>query len=196
MFAYISGIVESTQSDQVVIDCGGVGFEVHTNPASLQSLFVGKEARLFTHFIVREDAFSLYGFISREDRQMFARLISVTGIGPRLALSVLSVLSAPQVAMAVISADEKALVRVPGLGKKSAQRLILELKGKMQPADAASAGMVMPSVGADAVDEAIDILTAMGFAPVDSAAAVALVLAEGGTPEQTAMNALRRLDRK
>jgi Holliday junction DNA helicase RuvA len=195
MYAYICGVVAEVGQDRAIIDCHGVGYEIYTNPASLQALQTGKEARLHTHLIVRDDAHTLYGFLQHEDKEMFGRLITVGGIGPRLGLAALSVLSAPQIAMAILS-DDETLVRVPGLGKKTAQRLILELKGKLKSEHALiDAGVLTAVEPGGAVDEAIAILTAMGFAPQDSAAAVALVCAEGGTPEQMAMNALRRLDR-
>ncbi len=196
MYSFISGIVDNMEQDIVVIDCHGVGYELFTTPATMQTIAVGKQAKLYTQLIVREDALTFYGFAHKEDKEMFKRLISVSGIGPKLALALLSALSAPQVAMAIITADEKSLIRVPGLGKKTAQRLILELKGKLQTAHVSLSNDALSSASSgDVVDEAIDILTAMGFAPPDSAAAVALVRAEGGTPEQMAMSALRRLDR-
>ena len=189
-------MVEEIGLDRVVVDCHGVGYEIFTNTASLHAVEHGKPAKFYTRFVVRDDAQLLYGFVSKEDKSMFERLISVSGVGPKVALSVLSSLSAAEVALAIISGDEKALSRVPGLGKKTSQRLILELKGAMQKEEWSGA-IDVPSLlsGNDVVDEAIAVLMAMGFAQQDSAAAVALVKAEGGTAEQMAINALRRLDR-
>ena len=196
MYAFISGTVDEIGLDRVVVDCHGVGYEIFTNTASLHAVEHGKATKFYTHYVVRDDARQLYGFVNKEDKSMFERLISVSGVGPKVALSLLSSLSAPEVAMAILSGDEKALSRVPGLGKKTAQRLILELKGALQKEDwsAAGAAPFVPG-GDDVVDAAIAVLMAMGFAQQDSAAAVALVKAEGGTAEQMAINALRRLDR-
>lgn len=196
MYSFISGIVSNMEQDAVVIDCHGVGYEIFTNPATMQEMAVGDTAKLFVQLIVREDSMTFYGFAHKEDREMFKRLIAVSGVGPKLALALLSALNAPKVAMAIMTADEKTLVRVPGLGKKTAQRLILELKGKLQSDDIIQTGDAFLTQSSDgAVDEAIAILCAMGFSPSDSAAAVALVRAEGGAPEEMAMSALRRLDR-
>ncbi len=195
MYAFINGIVDRLGDDSVDLDCHGVGYEIFTNPSSMQSLSLGKPTKLYVQLIVREDAHTLYGFAQKEEKEMFVRLLTVSGIGPKLALSILSSMTAPQVAMAIIANDEKTLVRVPGLGKKTAQRLILELKSRMQSEHALTQAPVVLAAE-DNVDDAVAILMAMGFAPQDSAAAVALVKAEGGNAEQMAMSALRRLDRK
>ncbi len=195
MYAYLSGIVDRFGNDSVDLDCNGIGYEIFTNPATLQTLSLGAPAKLFVLLIVREDAHTLYGFTQKEEKEMFLRLLSVSGIGPRLALAILSAMSSVQVAMAIITNDERALVRVPGLGKKMAQRMILELKSKMQAEHVLTESITAVSSD-DTIDEAVAILMAMGFSLADSAAAVALVLAEGGSAQQMAMSALRRLDRK
>ena len=195
MYAFIDGIVDRLGEDSVDLNCHGVGYEIFTNSSSMQAMSLGKPAKLYVQLIVREDAHTLYGFSQKEEKQMFMRLLTVSGIGPKLALSILCAMTAPQVAMAIIANDERALVRVPGLGKKTAQRLILELKSKMQSEHALTEQPVAVTAEDD-VDDAVAILMAMGFSPQDSAAAVALVRAEGGNSEQMAMSALRRLDRK
>jgi Holliday junction DNA helicase RuvA len=195
MYAFISGVVDRINGDSVDLDCHGIGFEIFTNPASMQAMSSGKPAKLYVQLIVREDAHTLYGFLQAEDKQMFNRLLGVTGIGPKLALSVLSTMSASQVAISIVTSDEQALTCVPGLGKKMAQRLILELKSRLL-SENIQIGVPAAIQGEDIIEDAIAILLAMGFSPQDSAAAVALVKAEGGNAETIAMSALRRLDRK
>ena len=196
MYAFLDGTVEEIDTDRLAINCGGVGYEVLSNTASIQSCKVGGRAKLYTRLSVREDALTLFGFCTREEKAMFDRLITVSGIGPKVALSILSAMSASETAIAIVTGDEKALGRVPGIGKKTAQRLILELKGAVANEQMLSAPATVAAGGeSDAVEEAIAILVAMGFSPMDSAAAVALVKAEGGAPEEMAIAALRRLDR-
>lgn len=196
MYAFLDGTVEEIDTDRMAINCGGVGYEVLSNTASIQSCKVGGRAKLYTRLIVREDALTLFGFCTREEKAMFDRLITVSGIGPKVALSILSAMSASETAIAIVTGDEKALGRVPGIGKKTAQRLILELKGAVANEQMLAAPATVAAGGeSEAVEEAIAILVAMGFSPMDSAAAVALVKAEGGAPEEMAIAALRRLDR-
>ena len=138
----------------------------------------------------------LYGFLHKDEKEMFLRLISVSGIGPKVGLSILSTLTAQQAAIAIVSGDDKVLSKVPGIGKKTAQRLVLELKGTIE--NQALIGKIPetgPAGDEKQVTDAIAILTAMGFAPSDAAAAVALIQAEGGTAEEMAVAALRKLDR-
>ena len=158
MYAFIQGTVEDIAQDRVSVNCGGVGYEILTNQRTIGQCAVGKEARFYTYLSVREDAMVLYGFLHKDEKEMFLRLISVSGIGPKVGLSILSTLTAQQAAIAIVSGDDKVLSKVPGIGKKT-------------------------------------ILTAMGFAPSDAAAAVALIQAEGGTAEEMAVAALRKLDR-
>lgn len=115
----------------VVIDCGGVGYACHTTGTTLSALRAGEKARLYTHVYVREDILDLYGFATLSERNSFRMLIGVSGVGPRAALSILSASSPEALAMAILTGNEKALTVAPGIGKKIAQRVILELKDKM-----------------------------------------------------------------
>ncbi len=196
MYAFLDGTVEEIDTDRIAINCGGVGYEVLSNTASIQNCQIGGRAKLYTRLIVREDALTLFGFCTREEKAMFDRLITVSGIGPKVALSILSSMTASETAIAIVTGDEKALGRVPGIGKKTAQRLILELKGAVANEQMLSTpAAVAAGNESETVEEAIAILVAMGFSPMDSAAAVALVKADGGAPEEMAIAALRRLDR-
>ena len=131
MFYYLSGTVAHLEPNLAVIDCGGVGYACRTTAYTLSGLKKGEKGKLFTYLNVREDAMELYGFSGQEERKLFEQLISVSGVGPKAALAVLSVNSPADLALAIITGDEKALTSAPGVGKKIAQRVILELKDKL-----------------------------------------------------------------
>lgn len=132
MFAYIKGIFEEIENNQVVIDVNGVGYSIMVPESVIPKLpQIGEALKLYTYFQVREDGQELYGFLNKKEKQLFEKLLTVTGIGPKVATGILSVLSPEQVATAIITGDEKTLCSAPGIGKKSAQRLILELKDKL-----------------------------------------------------------------
>ena len=195
MYAFIEGKIEDISPDRLAVDCNGVGYELLVPLQALQAVKLGESQRFYTYLSVREDALVLYGFLSREEKALFIRLISVSGIGPKIGLSVLSAMKAQECAVAIVTGDEKALARVPGLGKKTAQRLILELRGAIEKEQLVSPAVAFAWEKDDAVTEAVSVLMAMGFSNGDAAAAVALVQAEGGTAEAMAMRALRGLDR-
>lgn len=131
MFYYIKGTVAHIDSERAVIDCGGVGYNCATSFYTLSSLNLGEVAKLYTYLHVREDVFNLYGFASESELECFKLLLSVSGVGPKAALSILSANSPEQFAMAVIKGEEKTLTVAQGIGKKTAQRIILELKDKL-----------------------------------------------------------------
>jgi Holliday junction DNA helicase RuvA len=130
MYAYISGKAAQIGANHVVIDAGGIGYLIYTNSFSAGSVAVGEDARLYTNLIVREDELSLYGFATVEEKTMFEKLISISGIGPKVALAILSSLKVADIAAAAVSANAAAFETVSGVGKKTAQRLVLELKEK------------------------------------------------------------------
>ncbi|NLJ41212.1 MAG: Holliday junction branch migration protein RuvA [Clostridiales bacterium] len=132
MFAYIQGILKEVQPQKVVIETGGIGYEIKIPESLVPKLPErGRTVKLHTYFNVREDAQELYGFFDREEKSIFEKLITVTGIGPRVAMAILSSLAPAQIALAIVTGDIKALCTAPGVGKKTAQRLILELKEKI-----------------------------------------------------------------
>ena len=131
MFYYLSGTVGHVEPYLAVIDCGGVGYACRTTTYTLSALKKGEKAKLYTHLNVREDAMELYGFSTQEERNLFELLISVSGVGPKAALSILSASAPANLALSIITGDEKALTCAPGIGKKIAQRVILELKDKL-----------------------------------------------------------------
>ena len=131
MFYYLSGTVAHIDANLAVIDCGGVGYACKTTSYTIASLKRGEKGKLFTHLNVREDAMELFGFATQEELNLFQQLISVSGVGPKAALSILSSTSPANLALSIITGDEKALTCAPGIGKKIAQRVILELKDKL-----------------------------------------------------------------
>lgn len=131
MFYYVEGTVVHMGPYLAVIDCGGVGYACRTTAHSQSRLTVGQKGKLYTYLNVREDAMELYGFAGENERSCFELLLSVSGVGPKAALSILSATTPDQLAMSIVTGDEKALTVAPGIGKKIAQRIILELKDKL-----------------------------------------------------------------
>ncbi|MGE4353560.1 MAG: Holliday junction branch migration protein RuvA [Oscillospiraceae bacterium] len=131
MFYYIEGKVTVLEPNFAAIDCGGVAYAVNTTANTISRLQIGEKARLYTYCYIREDAFDIYGFYSLSEKRSFEMLIGVSGVGPKAALSILSSGTPESLAMAIVAGDEKALTLAPGIGKKIAQRVILELKDKM-----------------------------------------------------------------
>ena len=131
MFYYLDGTVAELQPNLAVIDCGGVGFACATTNQTLSHLKKGEKGRVYTYLHVREDIFDLYGFATQSELNSFKMLIGISGVGPKAALGILSVNTPETLAMSIITGDEKSLTQAPGIGKKIAQRIILELKDKM-----------------------------------------------------------------
>jgi len=183
MIAFLDGILAAGGTEAVVTIGGGIGLDVSLSALSADRLpALGQPIKLWTHLAVREDNWSLYGFIDAEERAMFRLLISVTGVGPKVAMGMLSKASGDEIARALRMGDEKALVRLPGIGKKSAARLIVELGQKIPDSvlggTEIDGGMVAPPGG---LSEALSVLQAMGLAP--AAAEQALMKARQNSPE-------------
>ena len=140
MFYYVNGTVAHMEPYLAVIDCGGVGYACRTTTYTLSSLKKGEKGKLYTYLNVREDAMELYGFATAEELNLFQQLISVSGVGPKAALSILSASNPASLALSIITGDEKALTCAQGIGKKIAQRVILELKDKLSKGQTLSAG--------------------------------------------------------
>ena len=173
MFAHISGVVAEKNADSIVIDAGGIGFLLNVSAATLSAApATGEKFKLYTIFNVREDAMELCGFATREEKRMYERLRSVGGVGSKLALSVLSSLSVHDLSVALVTGDAAALCRVPGIGKKLAQRLVLELKDKVEDSQLASSAAPISPKSAGIEAEAIAALVAMGFSSAEAAKAV------------------------
>ncbi len=193
MYAYISGKAAQIGANYVVIDAGGVGYMVFTNSFSAGAFAVGGDAKLYTHLIVREDELSLYGFASVEEKTMFEKLISISGIGPKVALAILSALKVADIASAVVSANAAAFETVSGVGKKTAQRLVLELKEKVGVADTVGAGTF--AAAGNKAEEATEALMGLGYPRAEALTAVAAVQNLGDTAEDLVLLALKRISR-
>lgn len=182
MFSYIRGPLTEVTEDMIVVETGGIGWNIHVPLSVLEQLpRVGEEVRVYTSFQVREDAMTLYGFLTRQDLQMFRQLLGVNGIGPKAALGILSALKPDDLRLAIISEDSKAIARAPGIGPKTAKRVILDLKDKISMEDILPAGygVGVESAGAAPVSsmdgagkEAIEALVALGYSMSEAARAV------------------------
>ena len=139
MYAYIKGSLEEKLKDSIVVETGGIGYKIYVSEQTMDKLGeLGEKVKIYTHYHVREDSISLYGFLSNEELKMFELLIQVSGIGAKTAIVMLSNISPSEFAIAVISNDIKTLTKIPGVGSKSAQRIVLELKDKLKTEDAIS----------------------------------------------------------
>ena len=176
MFYYVNGPVAELEAGLAVIDCGGVGYACATTNYTLSQLKKGERAKLYTYLNVREDAVELFGFASQSELRSFKMLIGVSGVGPKAALSILSSTTPQQLAMAVVMGDEKALTAAPGIGKKIAQRIILELKDKLAREqgsfDAGSGGPVLVPAQDNKAGEAAAALAVLGYGSQEIAAAL------------------------
>ena len=173
MYYYISGTVVSRQDGFVVIDNGGIGYKVFTSETTRTSLRDSGEAVLYTYLHVREDIFDLYGFATNDERNMFLQLLSVSGVGPKAALAILSVMPPNSVALAVITNDAKSLTKAAGVGAKMAQRIILELKDKLKNAEILPAEITEEISITDSQSEAVSALMVLGYSQNDAKRAVA-----------------------
>ena len=197
MFYYLEGTVTLMEPGLAVIDCGGVGYACSTTTYTLAGLKLNARARLYTYCSIREDAFDIYGFSTKDERDCFLRLLAVSGVGPKAALSILSILSPDQFRLAVITQDEKSLTRAAGVGKKVAQRILLELKEKLGAAelpDTSSGGGGVTVTHGSAVAEATAALVSLGYSQTEIGAALKTVEgAETLTAEQLVRQALRAM---
>ncbi len=171
MIARIRGPVLSIKAQTVVVDCGGVGYRLSCSQSALDGLALGKVADLHTHLIVREDDMSLYGFSGDDEVAFFQLLLSVSGIGARTALAMMSRLSADQLRTAISTGQIDTLSRVPGIGKKTAEKIIFALKGKLGGLDGAPGAVAVPMTMDDT--EVIAALTNLGFSIVEAQTALA-----------------------
>ena len=179
MFAHISGIVAEKNVDSIVIDAGGIGFLLSVSAATLSSApAVGEKFKLYTVFNVREDAMELCGFATREEKRMYERLRTVGGVGSKLALQALSTLSVRDLSLALVTGDAGVLCRVPGIGKKLAQRLVLELKDKVDDSQLTSSSAAVQPKSSGMESEAIAALLALGFSAAEASKAVSAHAAE------------------
>ena len=205
MISYIKGPLTAIEEDVIVVEAGGVGMGIHVPLSVLDRLpGIGREVTVYKYFQVREDAMSLYGFLNRQDRDMFRQLIGVNGVGPKAALGILSTMTPDDLRMAIVTGDAKAISRAPGIGPKTAQRLILDLMDTISmeemlgnlalPCDGgASAALGTASMG-EAAKEAVQALVALGYSNMEANKAVKQVeVTETMTAEDVLKASLRYL---
>lgn len=199
MFYYLNGTVAHLAPNLAVIDCGGVGYACRTTNVTLSTLTVGKVSKLYTYLNVREDAMDLYGFATEEELNCFQMLISVSGVGPKAALAILSSAPPERLALSIITGDEKALTAAPGIGKKIAQRIILELKDKLAKGQlGGTAGEVYGGTGVtvipeNKVSEASAALAVLGYSQSEISVALKGIELESMTLEQIIKTALKKM---
>ena len=202
MISYIRGELISADPDRIVVEAGGIGYNINIPQTVLSGLpAIGFEVKIHTYLQVREDAMQLFGFLTRDDLDVFRLLLGVSGVGPKGALAVLSQLTADDLRFAVLSGDDKAIAKAPGLGKKTAQKIILELKDKLKLEDAfearsahAAAAGAGSAAGSCAVGETVEALTALGYSASDAIKTVKSIAgAETMDVEALLSEALKRL---
>lgn len=180
MISYIRGILDSFEEDKVIVDVGGVGYGIYMSGQDMARLTpAGSEVKIYTYLSVKEDAMKLYGFLTRDALQVFRLLIGVSGIGPKGGLGILSALTPDDLRFAVAAGDVKAVCKAPGIGKKTAEKLILELKDKLNLEDALSHDMPgggesteLPAHIGDAQNDAVQALVALGYGSTEALKAV------------------------
>lgn len=195
MYAHFEGVVAEKNTDSIVLDVGGVGYLLYVSGATLSMApAVGERMKLYSVLNVREDAMDLYGFYSREEKAMYERLKGVNGVGSRMALQILSSMSVRDLSIALVTGDANALTRVPGIGKKTAQRLVLELKDKVEDAQLTGAGASISAATAGGPEaEAIAALMALGYASSEAAGAVSKVAGQTDKADELIFLALKSL---
>lgn len=200
MYAHINGIVDEVLPDRTIIEANGVGYELLCSSQTLKQLRAGDCHKLYTHFHIAasQDVMALYGFETKEERAMFRRLIGVTRVGPKLALSVLSVLSVQDITLAILTENAAAFDKVSGMGRKTAARVLLELKEKVTADDAAAGATTGSANGSGSMDirsEAVAALVSLGYDGVSAGRAVAAV-EDCDRVEDMITGALREIARK
>ena len=194
MIAHIRGKLEHVHEKTIVVDVSGVGYLLHVSPATLGRLpAVGQDVKIFTHMQVCENSHSLHGFLTQEEVRLFTLLISVTGIGPKAASGILGSLSPPQIMMAIVADDAAALSKAPGVGKKTAQRLVLELRDKIKSDDSIAQPVSALTATGGAKKDALDALLALGYSRSEAMQAVLETAEEGMAADALIRLALKKL---
>lgn len=199
MISYISGVLADNTADSVVIDCGGVGFCINVPQTVIDRLPQrNTPCKLYTYLNVKEDCMQLYGFMTKEELDMFQKLISVSGIGPKGALGILSSMNIDTLRFAIYAQDAKTIAKAPGIGLKTAQKLILELKDKIpskQAADAAGSQEASENAGSISRREAAEAMEALGYSAVEAYKAVSAVKCDNLSTEAIIREALKQMAR-
>jgi Holliday junction DNA helicase RuvA len=199
VIASVAGKVAAIAADSLVVEVGGIGYRVFAAPAIIATAAPGSDIKLFTYHLVREDQQALFGFRSTEDLGFFNLLLTVTGVGPKVALAIVGSRPTPDLQLAIMAQDQAVLVSIPGIGKKLAERIIFELKEKVAAAGIAAAGIAGGAGLGTAESEVVGALQALGYSLAEAREASAIALADtkiGGTLEDRVKAALRSLLRE
>lgn len=197
MFAYLKGTLEGRTSDSLIIDVHGVGYKIFTTLSTLSNRqALGDEIKVYTHFYVREDTQALYGFLCEEELKMFKRLITVSGVGPKAALSLVSNIEPSQFGLAVLTDDAEKFTKAPGIGKKTALKIILELKDKLKKESVDLTGLsfkaqTLNPMNDNRMQESISALIMLGYSAQEANCAVIKVFDDQKTVEQIIKDALK-----
>jgi len=198
MFAYIKGTLAYKGNDAIVVETGGIGYKVTVPVTALEALKVGMELKLHTYLNIREDAWLLFGFLTEEELKMFEQLLKVSGVGPKAAMSLVSHIPPSRFGLAVLTDDADAFVKAPGIGKKTALRIIFELKDKLKKDQ--GSGLKAISAGADwdekpagKIQEAVSALMMLGYSSQEANRAVSSVYSDDKSLETIIRDALKGL---
>lgn len=172
MIGFIKGTIEDIEEDRAVVDCNGIGYNIFMSSSVLANISIGATVKIYTYLAVREDAMNLFGFLGKQDLDIFKKLITVSGIGPKGGLSIMSVMTADEVRMAIITGDHKAISKAPGVGAKTAMKVIVELKDKVNLEEVSFVSGAAAPVESNLQKEAIMALVALGYSEHESALAV------------------------
>lgn len=199
MYSYISGQIVNVENNLVTIDVSGIGYEIACSANTIVKVPTqGKAYKLFTYLYVREDEMSLYGFATREEKAMFLKLITISGIGPKAAIGILSGMKPEALAVAIVTGDIKTIAKIKGVGKKTAERVVLELREKLatQETDYFTGEVTVNVTGMDNLSqEAITALKSLGCTQAEAVSMVSAVRNECDTLEELILKALRRMDK-
>lgn len=199
MYSYISGQIVNVENNLVTIDVSGIGYEIACSANTIVKVPTqGKACKLFTYLYVREDEMSLYGFATREEKAMFLKLITISGIGPKAAIGILSGMKPEALAVAIVTGDIKTIAKIKGVGKKTAERVVLELREKLatQETDYFTGEVTVNVTGMDNLSqEAITALKSLGCTQAEAVSMVSAVRNECDTLEELILKALRRMDK-
>jgi Holliday junction DNA helicase RuvA len=198
MYAYIIGTLRGKFEDYIIVDNSGIGYKIQTSLTTIEEIdSVGSNVKVYTHLHIREDEMSLYGFLTREELSMFELLITVSGVGPKAAISLLSSVTPSKFGLAVITEDVKTLTRARGIGKKTAQRIILELKDKIKKEQliimTKEQDYELAKIGDSRMSEAIDALMVLGYTAFEATQAVSAVYTEDMDLEGIIRNSLKSI---
>ena len=196
MFYYLNGEITLMEGNLAVVDCGGVGYACRTTNYTLSKLRTGQKAKLFTYCNIREDAFDIFGFSTREELRCFEMLLGVTGVGPKAAIAILSATTPERFTLAIMTQDEKTLTAAPGIGKKLAQRIILELKDKMggiTEVDFSTPGATAVPVSGNNLSLAQAALAELGYTHSEITAALKGLPSDAMTTEEIVRHCLRAM---